>query len=442
MKLFFRFLIDGIKPSLSGGALYWTWMLFLVALMGVTAWNYTDQWNQGLVITGLSDQVSWGFYIANFAFFVGIAAAAVLLVVPAYIFHREDVKSVVLIGEGLAVAAVLVAMGFVSVDIGRLDRAWHVIPFLGRFNWPNSMLAWDIIVLNGYLVLNMAIPMYILFKHYQGKEPDIRRYFFFVVIAMFWAISIHTVTAFLFSSNISRPFWHTSLLAPRFIASAFTAGPALMIIALQIIRRFTEYPIKQSVIDMLALIMTVSMQINLYFVGVELFTDFYNETEHAASMHYLFLGLDGFDALNSWIWTALVFNITSLILLMVHKTRTNMFTLNIACVLGFIGIWIEKGMGLVVTGFIPSPLGEIFEYSPTLKEIGVSVGIYALGAFVFTILAKGGIAIELGHIRQPAVSGSDTPGRAKSQKRKEAAGVPDGVGTPVVNAPVDSRSSV
>ena len=289
---------------------------------------------------------------------MGIAAAAVLLVIPAYVFHRTDVKAVVLIGEGLAVAAVLVAMGFVSVDIGRLDRAWHVIPYLGRFNFPSSILAWDIVVLNGYLVLNLAIPMYILFHHYRGKEPDLKRYFVFVVIAMFWAISIHTVTAFLFSSNSGRPFWHTSLLAPRFIASAFTAGPALMIIALQIIRKMTDYPVSKSVITMLALIMTVAMQINLYFVGAELFTDFYNEGEHAASMHYLFLGLEGFDSLQAWIWTALVFNITAVILLMIHKTRTHMVTLNIACVLGFVGIWIEKGMGLVVTGFIPSPLGR------------------------------------------------------------------------------------
>jgi len=382
---------------LQGGWLYWMWMLFLLAMMGVSVWNYTDQWNQGLVITGMSDQVSWGFYIANFAFFVGIAAAAVLLLIPAYIFHRQDFRSVVLIGESMAVAAVLVAMGFVLVDLGRPDRIWHVIPLLGRFNWPASILAWDIVVLGGYLLLNIAIPMYILFKHYQGKEPDIRRYFFFLVLAMFWAISIHTVTAFVFSSNVSRPFWSTALLAPRFIASAFVAGPALMIIVLQLIRQFTTYPIRQSIITMLALILTVSMQINLFFTASELFTDFYHETEHAASIHYLFLGLDGFTALTTWIWTALAFNIIAVILLMVHKTRTNMQTLNIACVLAFVGIWIEKGMGLVVTGFIPSPLGEIFEYSPTLQELGVSAGIYALGAFVFTILTKGEISIKLDH---------------------------------------------
>lgn len=403
---FFSFIKDGVVAALSGGKMYWTWIGFLLFLIAITALNYYFQITQGMAITGMSDQVSWGFYIANFAFFVGIAAAAVLLVVPAYIFHRTDVKSVVLIGEGLAVAAVVVAMGFVAVDIGRIDRAWHVIPFLGKFNWPSSMLAWDIIVLNGYLFLNLLIPMYILWNHYQGKEPDVRKYFAFVVLSMFWAISIHTVTAFLFSSNISRPFWHTSLLAPRFIASAFTAGPALMIIALQALRSYTDYPIKQSIIDMLALIMTVALQINIYFVAAELFTDFYNPTAHAASMIYLFMGLDGFMALKGWIWTAMAANITAVILLMVHKTRTNMTTLNVACGLAFAGIWIEKGMGLVVTGFIPSPLGEIYEYSPTLKELGVSVGIYAVGCLVFTLFAKAGMAIEMGRVGAGKASAS------------------------------------
>jgi len=240
--------------------------------------------------------------------------------------------------------------------------------------------------------------MYILFKHYQGKETPVRKYFFWVVVACFWAISIHTVTAWLLSSNVARPFWHTALMAPRFIASAFTAGPALMIVILVVIRRFTDYPVPQSVIKMLAIIMAIALQISLYFVAADLFTDFYFEGAHAASAHYLFLGLDGFEGLKEWIWTSVILNVMALILLMVHKTRNNMVTLLIACVLGFIGIWIEKGMGLVVTGFIPTPLGEIFEYSPTMLELGVSVGIYALGAFVFTLLAKVAITVELGRM--------------------------------------------
>lgn len=394
-----HFCIDSVRAMFRGGRLFWSWLGLLLALIAFGAANYAEQLSGGLVITGLSDQVSWGFYIANFAFLVGIAAAAVLLVVPAYIFHRQDVKQVVLIGECMAVAAVTTAMLFVLVDLGRPDRVWHMIPGIGRLNFPVSLLAWDVIVLNGYLFLNLVIPFYILYTHYKGTEPNFRLYFPFVVLAMFWAISIHTVTAFLFSANSARPFWHTALLGPRFIASAFASGPALIIISLQLIRRLTRYPVNQSVIEMLALIMAVTMQINIFFVIAELFTDFYNEGAHAASIHYLFLGLDGFDALRAWIWGALALNLVAVGILSIHPLRRNTVLLNVACVTGFTGIWIEKGMGLVIPGFIPTPLGEVFEYAPTLPELGISAGIWATGVLTFTLLAKVAISVELGEIR-------------------------------------------
>ena len=409
---FIYFLRDGLMEMLRGGPLYWMWLALLLFVIALGVWYYSEQLQHGLHVTGMSDQVSWGFYIANFAFLVGIAASAVLLVIPAYIFNREDIKDVVLIGEGMAVAAVIMAMLFVIVDLGRPDRIWHLIPVLGRFNFPISLLAWDVVVLNGYLLLNLAIPLYILFRHYYGEEPNFRPYFPFVVLAMFWAISIHTVTAFLFSANTARPFWHTALLGPRFIASAFASGPALIIIALQIIRRVTRYPINQSVIDTLALIMTVALQITLFFVGAELFTDFYNEGAHAASIHYLFLGLDGFEALRPWIWTALGLNLVAVFILRIHPLRRNIVLLNVACVLTFVGIWIEKGMGLVVPGFIPTPLGEIFEYAPSATEIMISIACWSIGALIFTLLAKAGIAIESGRLRRPARAREQLDARA------------------------------
>lgn len=404
---FLHFLRDGVREMLRGSRAYWIWLAVLAALFALGVLNYVGQLRDGLVVTGMSDQVSWGFYIANFAFLVGIAAAAVLLVIPAYIFHRKDVKSVVLLGEGMAVAAVIMAMLFVMVDIGRPDRAWHVIPFIGRFNFPDSLLAWDIVVLNGYLALNLLIPTYVHYCHYRGREPNLRLYFPVVVIAMFWAISIHTVTAFLFSSNSSRPFWNVSLLGPRFIASAFASGPALIILTLQVIRRVTAYPISQSVIETLALIMTVAMQISIFFVGAELFTDFYNEGNHAASMHYLFLGLDGFYGLRPWIWLAVALNLVAVIILSIHPLRRKTLTLNIACACGFLGIWLEKGMGLVIPGFIPTPLGEVFEYVPTAQEFAIAIGIWAFGFLLFTLLAKASIAIELGAIGANRGAGHD-----------------------------------
>jgi len=306
----------------------------------------------------------------------------------------------VLLGEGLAVAAVLCAMAFVTVDLRHPERVWHMFPVIGRFNWPLSLLAWDVFVLSGYLLLNLGLPFYVLYRHYQGREPTLKRYFPVVLLAMAWAISIHTVTAFLFSANAGRPFWHTALLGPRFIASAFVSGPALIILVLQAIRRRTAYPVSAGVIDMLAVVMTVSLQISLFFVGAELFTDFYNETSHAGSIRYLLLGLGGLSGLRLWIWTALALNVAAVILLTVNSTRRNLKTLNAACVMAFIGIWIEKGMGLVVPGFIPTPLGEVFEYTPTLRELLVAVGIWAFGALVFTLLAKASIAIEMGRVRE------------------------------------------
>jgi len=394
-----NFVRDGVAAMFRGGRSYWLWLGFLslLVLAGVVA--YGIQLNQGLISTGMSDQVTWGFYISNFAFLVGIAAAAVLLVIPAYVFHRKDIKSVVLIGEGLALAAVLSAMLFVIVDLGRPDRMLHLLPFIGRMNWPQSMLAWDVVVLSGYLLLNLGIPFYVHYCHYQQREPNVKAYFPFVILAIFWAISIHTVTAFLFSANTARPFWHVALLGPRFIATAFVSGPALIILVLQVLDRVTRYPVPRSVIQTLALIMTVSLQVSLFFVGVELFTDFYNETAHAASIRYLYFGLDGLASLAPWMWTALLMNLVAVTILTINPLRSQLRFLNIACVLAFVGIWIEKGMGFVVPGFIPTPLGEVFEYSPTAVEVTVSAGIWAFGALVFTLLAKSSIAIDLGDVR-------------------------------------------
>jgi molybdopterin-containing oxidoreductase family membrane subunit len=408
MNALASFFAASLRQVFSGSRLYWTWLGALVAVVVLGALFYRQQLEQGMIVTGMSDQVSWGAYIANFTYLVGVAAAAVMLVIPAYIFNRQDVKHVVLIGEGIAVAAVVMCMLFVTVDLGRPDRIWHLIPLLGRFHFPESMLAWDVVVLSGYLLLNLLVPFYILFTRYQEREPNPRVYFPAVVLSIFWAISIHTVTAFLFSSNVARPFWHTAVLGPRFLASAFTSGPALIILALQVIDRFTEMKVPESVINLIALIVTVSLQINLFLLGVELYTEFYFPTEHSASAQYLYLGLHGYNALVPWIWTAVTLNITAVMVLTIHRTRQRRTLLNLACGMAIVGVWIEKGMGLIVPGFIPTPIGEMFDYVPTAVEIGVSIAIWATGLLVFTVLAKVAIPIELGTLTYRG----GAPGRA------------------------------
>jgi molybdopterin-containing oxidoreductase family membrane subunit len=394
-----RFLLGGCGTLVGGGRLYWSWIGVLAVVISVGGVFYARQITHGLIVTGMSDQVSWGAYIANFTYLVGVAAAAVMLVIPAYVFHRDDIKHVVLVGEGAAVAAVIMAILFVVVDVGRPDRLWHMIPLLGRFNFPASMLAWDVFVLNGYLVLNLAIPFYILFSRYRGREPREGAYFPWVLLSIAWAISIHTVTAFLFSANAGRPFWHTAILGPRFLASAFTSGPALILIALQVIERVTPFRVRSAVIDFLGLVVTIALQINLFLLGVELFTDFYAGTEEIHSATYLFFGLHGAGRLVPWIWSAIALNVVAVTVLTIHPFRRRRWLLNAACALAIVGVWIEKGMGLIVPGFVPTPLGEILEYTPTAAEVFVSLGIWAVGALVFTLLTRVALAIELGHLR-------------------------------------------
>jgi Ni/Fe-hydrogenase subunit HybB-like protein len=397
------FLRDALRSIVIGPRLYYAWVGFLLLLIAAGGWFYFQQLSEGLIVTNMTNQVSWGFYIANFTFLVGVAAAAVMLVVPAYIFHRDDIKDVVLIGDTMAIVAVVMAVLFVVVDLGRPDRFWHLIPFIGQLNFPQSMLVWDVIVLNGYLLLNAGISFYIIYCHYLGCQPSLRRYFPFVILAIFWAISIHTVTAFLFSANSGRFYWHNALLAPRFIASAFCSGPALMLLGLKIIRAVTRYPIRQTVIDHLGLVMTIALQVTLFFTAAELFTDFYNEGEHASSARYLYFGLNGHSALTPWIWTALILLVVAMIIGMIHPWRKNPMLLNVAAVLTTIGIWIEKGMGFVIPGFVPTPIGEVYEYAPSLAEIMVTIGIWAIGFLLFTLLAKAAIPIECGVLRKPGV---------------------------------------
>ncbi len=376
---------------------YYSWMgaLTLVCLLGLNA--YARQFAHGLVVTGMSDQVSWGVYIANFTFLVGVAAAAVMMVIPVYIYDNEELHDLVIFGELLAVAAILMCLSFVTVDLGRPDRFWHLIPGIGQFNFPASMLSWDVIVLNGYLLLNVHICGYLLYCRYQGRKPAKWFYIPFVFIAIFWAVSIHTVTAFLYVGLGGRTFWHSAIVGPRFLASAFTAGPALIILALQVIRRVTQYHISDKALLTLRSIVQVSMLINVFLLVCEVFTEFYSGGMHVASSKYLFLGLHGYHALVPWIWTAITFNLTAMVLLVLPLSRSLKW-LNVTCVLCITGIWIEKGMGLVIPGFIPTPLGEMAEYMPSLNETMVCFGIWAFGLLSYTIFLRMAVPILQGQL--------------------------------------------
>jgi Ni/Fe-hydrogenase subunit HybB-like protein len=397
------FLLSSLRSATTGGRRYHLWMGTLTAIILVGAYAYSVQWRYGLAVTGMTDQVSWGLYISNFTFLVGMAAAAMMLVLPAYILEDVDFSKAVLMAEAVAVAALVMALGFVVVDLGNPKGSWHLTPVIGYLNWPRSLLSWDVIVLNGYLALNLFIPFYILYSHYTGHAASKKKYLPWMYISAMWAVSIHLVTAFLLAGLPSRPFWNTALLGPRFLASAFTAGPAFVILLLYFIKRNTKYDIPEGAFSKLALVTVAAAQVNLVMLFSELFAEFYSQTHHSIHAQYLFLGLHGHNALVPWIWTGISLNITATIVLMIHPFRRNPRWLMPACATLFAGIWIEKGIGLVIPGFIPSPLGEIVEYTPTWVELCVTAGIWALGLFVMTVLVKVALPIELGEVRSPNI---------------------------------------
>ena len=384
-----------------GGKVFYAWVGSLSAIVLLGAYYYREHITEGLTVTNMSDQVSWGIGIANFVYFVGVAAAAAVLVTPAYVYKRKDIKEVVLLGENLAFVAIVLCLLFIVTDIGRPERLWHLMPPLGRLNLPSSLLSWDVLVFNGYIALNLHIPGYLLWKRYNGIEPSPWAYLPFVFISIGWAVSIHVVTAFLLSGLGSRHFWNTAILAPRFLISAGASGPALLTFIFFFVRKFTPLKVQDSVFEYLKSVLKITMPVNLFLFGCEIFHEFYTGSLHAASARYLYFGLAGHDQLTKIIWTAIAMNTIATVLLLNKRTKILTWPHFVACGLTIFGIWIEKGMGLIFPGFTPSPLGEIVEYVPALGEIAVSFGVLAIGALMFTIMAKVTIGIQTGQLRLP-----------------------------------------
>jgi molybdopterin-containing oxidoreductase family membrane subunit len=281
-------------------------------------------------------------------------------------------------------------------DMGRPDRLLHMFPLLGTPNWPRSLLAWDALVLNIYLILNVVVVLYILFKAYAGKEPNKKILLPLVLISIPVSISTHTVTAFLYNGMAARPYWNASILAPRFLASAFCSGPAVMIILFQILRKTTRIPIKDEAIWKIAELMAYAMFINLFLLGAELFKEFYSQTQELRYTQYLWFGLGEHRALVPYAWASLAASTAAFVIFLVPRLRQNWATLNAGCLLIWAGVYIEKGMGLVIPGMTPDTLGEIYEYRPSATEWAIAGGIFGVGFLVFTVLVKVAVPIMTG----------------------------------------------
>jgi molybdopterin-containing oxidoreductase family membrane subunit len=379
-----------LETALKGSKRYWVLVLVLFGLHGVGATAFLYQFTKGLTVTGMSRDVSWGIYIAQFTFLVGVAASAVMVVLPYYLHNVKEFGKITILGEFLAVAAVSMCLMFILVDLGKPTRMLNVI----LHPTPNSILFWDMVVLNGYLFLNIVIGWVVLSAE-RKEVPPPKWIKPFIYVSIPWAVSIHTVTAFLYAGLPGRHFWLTAIMAARFLASAFAAGPALLILLCLIVRKVSKFDPGKVAIQKVSKIVLYAMIISIFFVLLELFTAFYSQIPgHTHAFVYQFVGLHGHGNLVPWTWAFAVMAVIATLMLLVPSIRENETTLAIACALVFISLWIEKGITLVITGFIPNPLERITEYVPTIPEIAITVGVWGTGFLVLTILYKVAVSIK------------------------------------------------
>jgi molybdopterin-containing oxidoreductase family membrane subunit len=399
LQRFSRFVAGSVRLVLHGERSYWAWMAVLLALVASGALAYAHQVRVGLGVTAMRDQVSWGFYIGNFTFLVGVAAAAVVLVIPAYVYDWKPIREIVIYGELLAISAILMCMMFVTVDVGRPDRLWHLMPPLGALNFPRSLLAWDVIVLNLYLLINFVVVTHILYRAFCRRHYEKRLVIPLVLLSIPMAVGIHTVTAFLYNGLSARPYWNSSILAPQFLASAFCSGPAILLFVLQVLRRFTRFEISDAALHKIAELMAYAMFLNLFLHGAEAFKEYYSDTHHLLYTRYWYSGLGEHRTLVPFAWSAVGLNVLAFALFIVPRWRRNWVLLNVGCLATYAGCYIEKGMGLIIPGLTPDTLGEIYEYYPTLTEVRVAAGVFALGFMVFTLMLKVAVPISLGEFQ-------------------------------------------
>ncbi len=379
-----------LEKAVTGSRKYWTWISALLLVILVAFYYYMRQFDYGLGLTGMGRNISWGLYIGQFTFMVGVAASAVMVVLPYYLHDHKEFHRMTILGELLAVASVVVCMLFIFVDIGQPMRILNVLLY-PQFH---SVMFWDMASLSGYLLLNIIITLAALHAEQKGL-PVARWVRYVILLSIPWAVSIHTVTAFLYAGLPGRPFWLTAIMAPRFLASAFASGPALLILLCMLVRRLTGYDVGRKAIDALAVIITYAMAMNVFFLSLEIFTAYYSRIpDLTEDFNNLYLGIGPHSTLLPWGRASIVLMVISLGMLLLPRLRRNHVTLVVACVVTYLALWIDKGICLVVGGFMPSPFGFVSRYVPTFPEVMITVGVYAIGILMVTVLYKVTLAVK------------------------------------------------
>lgn len=386
-------------------------ILLAVALWGLVCWGY--QIKNGLAVTAMSDYFSWGVYIINFVFFIGISMAGTLISSMLRLTGAEWRRPITRMAEGITLFALLVAGPMVIIDMGRPDRLLHVFRY-GRLQSP---ILWDIFSLTTYMagsILFLYLPMIpdMAILRDSGLPFPAWRQRLYRALALGWhgtpqqhrrleklmaimsiviipvAVSIHTVTAWIFGMTL-RPGWHTTIIGPDFVIGALYSGIAAVITAMALFRRF--FRLERYITPMhfrnLSLLLLTAGVCYLYFTINE-----YVGSEYVSptiETHLLAAIFGGSYAIQFWTMVSIGL-LVPLAMLSLPWTRS-IAGIVTASVLVNIGMWLMRYVIVVPTlsvPYVPIRSAVILAYAPTWVEWSITAGGFAAFALMYILFSK------------------------------------------------------
>jgi len=418
---------------------YYLWLAFLsgVLLLGLVA--YIHQFRQGLVVTGLRDQVSWGLYITNFVFFIGISHAGTLISAILRVTDAGWRQPITRMAEAITVFALCIGAPMVIVDMGRPDRLLYIFRH-GRIQSP---IVWDVLSISTYLmgcVLYFFIPMIpdlALLAERPGIAPW--RRWLYRKLALGWtgtqeqkrllekaisvmaiiiiplAVSVHTVVSWIFAMTL-RPGWDSSIFGPYFVIGAIYSGAAAVIVSMWVLRRIfrLEDYVRPLHFRNLGLLLLSFALLYLYFNINEYLTAGYKlEGMERQLISRLFVGE------YAWaFWSVQAIGVFIPLLLMLTVLTWKRYqeflvpgvVLASACVV--VGAWAKRYLIIIPTlqtPFLPPREAAAVQYHPTWVEWSITAAAVAGFLMIYSLLLKLFPIVSLWETREAGHAEEEAP---------------------------------
>jgi molybdopterin-containing oxidoreductase family membrane subunit len=400
-----------LAPVTRTSLAYYVWVAFLLLVIGWGIYAYARQLQEGLVVTGMRDRISWGLYITTFVFFIGISHAGTLISAILRVSQAQWRTPITRMAEFITLVALICGALFVVIDLGRPDRVLNVIRY-GRWQSP---IIWDVLAITTYITASTAylflpmIPDLALFRDRLAGRVSGWRLWLYNLLSVRWrgtdvqwrsmaaaittamiliipiAVSVHTVVSWIFAMTLREP-WNSTIFGAFFVAGAIFSGVAMLIVVMAILRKvyhLEEYITEKHFVYLGYLLATFSL-IMVYGNVSEYLTTGYKMSE-GTEFHFRQLFLGQFAG---FYWFYFLGGLVLPGLLILLPWTRNIWGVVAAAVLVVAAMWVERYF-IVVSGFrVPLMPYEPSTYAPTWVELSVVAAGFALFALLITLFVK------------------------------------------------------